>query len=112
MKKHACFIFSLLFFLPISIFGQDAAEPVWERPNIVWIVAEDLGPYIPSFGDSTIETPGRTCPTARVVNHAFISVNVRMSGEVNSPINAVHICNILPGKLVQKRRCVTDGAKV
>ena len=27
------------------------------RPNIVWIVAEDLGPYIPSFGDSTITTP-------------------------------------------------------
>ncbi len=28
-----------------------------DRPNILWIVAEDLGPYIPSFGDSTIETP-------------------------------------------------------
>lgn len=27
------------------------------RPNIVWLVAEDLGPYIPSFGDSTVETP-------------------------------------------------------
>ena len=28
-----------------------------ERPNILWLVAEDLGPYIPSFGDSTISTP-------------------------------------------------------
>jgi arylsulfatase A-like enzyme len=27
------------------------------RPNIVWIVAEDLSPYLPSFGDSTIVTP-------------------------------------------------------
>ncbi len=27
------------------------------KPNIVWIVAEDLGPYLPSWGDSTIETP-------------------------------------------------------
>ena len=26
------------------------------RPNIVWIVAEDLSPVIPSFGDSTIVT--------------------------------------------------------
>ncbi|PHI19522.1 sulfatase [Lewinellaceae bacterium SD302] len=26
-------------------------------PNIVWIVAEDLSPIIPSFGDSTAETP-------------------------------------------------------
>ena len=27
------------------------------RPNIVWIVAEDLSAYLPSFGDSTITTP-------------------------------------------------------
>lgn len=27
------------------------------RPNIVWLVAEDLSPVIPSFGDSTIQTP-------------------------------------------------------
>ena len=27
------------------------------KPNIIWIVAEDLSPVIPSFGDSTIQTP-------------------------------------------------------
>ncbi|MDX1406916.1 MAG: sulfatase, partial [Saprospiraceae bacterium] len=27
------------------------------RPNIVWIVAEDLSPVIPVFGDSTVPTP-------------------------------------------------------
>ena len=27
------------------------------RPNILWLVAEDLSPYIPAFGDSTIVTP-------------------------------------------------------
>lgn len=27
------------------------------RPNILWLVAEDLSPVIPSFGDSTIQTP-------------------------------------------------------
>jgi len=27
------------------------------RPNILWLVAEDLSPNIPSFGDSTIITP-------------------------------------------------------
>ncbi|MEM8510544.1 MAG: sulfatase-like hydrolase/transferase [Bacteroidota bacterium] len=26
-------------------------------PNILWIVAEDMSPYIPAFGDSTISTP-------------------------------------------------------
>ncbi len=28
-----------------------------DKPNILWLVAEDLSPYIPSFGDSTIQTP-------------------------------------------------------
>lgn len=27
------------------------------KPNILWVVAEDLSPYIPSFGDSTVVTP-------------------------------------------------------
>lgn len=33
------------------------AEPEISRPNILWIVAEDLGPYISAFGDSTVATP-------------------------------------------------------
>ena len=28
-----------------------------ERPNILWIVAEDLSPYLAAYGDSTIHTP-------------------------------------------------------
>ncbi len=27
------------------------------QPNILWLVTEDLGPYLPMFGDSTIQTP-------------------------------------------------------
>lgn len=32
-------------------------EPTATRPNIVWLVAEDLSPIIPPFGDTTVETP-------------------------------------------------------
>ena len=28
-----------------------------DKFNVLWLVAEDLGPYIPPFGDSTIKTP-------------------------------------------------------
>ncbi|MFT4567135.1 MAG: N-sulfoglucosamine sulfohydrolase [Saprospiraceae bacterium] len=28
-----------------------------EKPNILWLVTEDMGPWIPPFGDSTIQTP-------------------------------------------------------
>ena len=28
-----------------------------ERPNILWLVAEDMSPYLAPFGDSTVSTP-------------------------------------------------------
>ncbi len=30
---------------------------IYQKPNIIWLVAEDLSPLLPSFGDSTVETP-------------------------------------------------------
>ena len=35
--------------------GEATTESL--RPNILWLVAEDLSCYLPSFGDSTIQTP-------------------------------------------------------
>ena len=35
-------------------FSTTAAE---HRPNIVWLVAEDLSPILPAFGDATVATP-------------------------------------------------------
>ena len=60
--------YPLLIFLSfININCQESEQPeppevplsieLPERPNILWLVAEDLSPYIPSFGDSTIQTP-------------------------------------------------------
>lgn len=28
-----------------------------EKPNMLWLVTEDMGPYIQPFGDSTVITP-------------------------------------------------------
>lgn len=38
---------------PVAAFG----DLVPDRPNILWLVTEDMGPYIPPFGDSTVQTP-------------------------------------------------------
>lgn len=43
-----------------SVAAEAEELAVWQsdfRPNIVWIVTEDLSPRIPAFGDSTIQTP-------------------------------------------------------
>ncbi len=59
--------------------GESARSPDYanlelpDRPNILWIVAEDLGPYLPMFGDSTVETPhlSRLAREGVVYTHFF-----------------------------------------
>ena len=55
---------SLFSTLLVALFGckhlekLDSSQPrLPKRPNILWIVAEDLSPIIPPFGDQTVETP-------------------------------------------------------
>ena len=55
----------LLLFVTIFLWIASCNEPEKEapllpntsQPNILWLVAEDLSPIIPPFGDSTIATP-------------------------------------------------------
>ncbi len=63
LKSHLFPVF--LFVLSLSLISCQPGEVVEdepslslpERPNILWLVTEDMGPYIPPFGDSTIVTP-------------------------------------------------------
>jgi N-sulfoglucosamine sulfohydrolase len=36
---------------------KDPLQGLSFRPNIVWLVAEDLSPILPAYGDSTVQTP-------------------------------------------------------
>lgn len=45
-------IFSILF-----LFSIPKLTSAQKHPNILWITCEDLSPFLPSFGDSTIKTP-------------------------------------------------------
>lgn len=66
-----CFVLLLL-----SCQNQDEKSLAIAHPNIVWLVAEDLSPYLPSFGDSTIETPNLSRLAAEGVRYnRFFSVN-------------------------------------
>lgn len=40
-----------------------------EKPNILWLVAEDLSAYIPTYGDSTVATPNNSRLTKEGVKH-------------------------------------------
>ena len=56
---------------------NSSTEPFRAKsPNILWLVAEDLSPYLPMFGDSTIETPNLSRLAGEGVRYThFFSVN-------------------------------------
>ena len=55
MKKSLLLLFIIAFASCNS--DHSASQNEAFKPNILWLVAEDMSPTIPSFGDSTIITP-------------------------------------------------------
>ncbi|MHA3775601.1 sulfatase family protein [Verrucomicrobiota bacterium sgz303538] len=46
-----------IFLLPLFLFALLCSSSAAERPNIIWIVGEDLGPELGCYGDSQAITP-------------------------------------------------------
>ncbi len=63
-----------------------------EKPNILWLVTEDMGPYIPAFGDSTIETPN----LSRLANEGVIYPNLYSVSGVCAPSRAAIATGMYP----------------
>ncbi|WP_420581017.1 sulfatase-like hydrolase/transferase [Reichenbachiella sp.] len=70
MSKHSIislFLFTIVFSYSYSCIQQEENNSTTtnpspnlnleSHPNILWIVAEDMSPYLPAFGDSTVSTP-------------------------------------------------------
>ena len=56
MQLHISIIISLVLMMGCQTKPDKSIKSI-DKMNILWVVAEDLGPYIPPFGDSTIKTP-------------------------------------------------------
>ncbi|MCM5663385.1 sulfatase family protein [Galbibacter mesophilus] len=65
-----------------------------DKPNIVWIVAEDLSPYLPTFGDSTITTPN----ISRLAKEGVTYTNVYSPSGVCAPSRAALALGMYPTK--------------
>lgn len=63
-----------------------------EKPNILWLVTEDMGPYIPAFGDSTIETPN----LSRLANEGVIYPHLYSTAGVCAPSRAAIATGMYP----------------
>lgn len=64
-------------------------------PNILWLVAEDLGNYIPPFGDSTIQTPNLSRLAAEGVRYT----NVYSVSGVCAPSRAALATGMYPSSI-------------
>lgn len=62
------------------------------QPNILWLVAEDLSPYIPPFGDNTVETPH----LSRLAAEGVCYDNVYSPSPVCSPSRAALATGMYP----------------
>ncbi len=84
----------------LSVFGAlTILAPAWaqspptpERPNILWLVAEDLSPYLATFGDPTVSTPNLDRLAAEGVRYT----NVFSVSGVCSPSRAALATGMYP----------------
>jgi arylsulfatase A-like enzyme len=83
---------SSIFLLLAFLISCSDEKKLIKRPNIVWLVAEDLGLYIPSFGDSTISTPN----LSRLADEGVRYTNVYSVSGVCSPSRASIVTGMYP----------------
>ena len=84
----------LLYFWSISC-GPRSLNSKGESPNIIWLVAEDLGPYITAFGDSTVDTP----ILDRLAREGVRYTNVYSVSGVCSPSRAALATGMYPSSI-------------
>lgn len=95
--KHG-FMFFLIALMQLSCAKSVAAkgeEVKQSRPNIIWLVAEDMSPDIPAFGDLTIETPN----LSRLADEGVRYSNVYSVSGVCSPSRAALSTGMYPSKI-------------
>lgn len=76
--------------VPVSAWGQ--SPEVADRPNILWLVAEDMSPNLASFGDPTVSTPNLDRLAAEGVRY----INVFSVSGVCSPSRAALATGMYP----------------
>ena len=66
-----------------------------EKPNILWLVTEDMGAYIPPFGDLTVPTPN----LSRLANEGVIYPNLYSTSGVCAPSRAAIATGMYPSSI-------------
>ncbi len=78
-----------------SIASSHPQEQQIVRPNVLWLVAEDISSYLPPFGDSTVKTPN----LSRLAEEGVRYTNVFDVSGVCAPSRAAIITGMYPSSI-------------
>lgn len=87
---------------------MSSVNELTERPNILWLVTEDMGSYIPSFGDSTIITPN----LSRLAKEGVIYPNFYSTSGVCAPSRAAITTGMYPSSIGANHMRTTSYTEV
>ncbi|MDC1364819.1 sulfatase, partial [Algibacter sp.] len=74
---------------------DEAALELPKRPNILWLVTEDMGPYIPPFGDMTVATPN----LSKLASEGVVYPNLYSTSGVCAPSRAAIATGMYPSSI-------------
>lgn len=78
------------------------------RPNILWLVLEDMSPTLPAYGDHTIETPN----ISRLANEGVTYTNVYSTSGVCAPSRAALALGMYPSAIGANHMRTTSYTEV
>mgnify|MGYP000002666681 CR=1 FL=1 len=78
-----------------NLANTSPAIPFPERPNILWLVTEDMGAYIPPFGDHTVPTPN----LSKLASEGVIYPNLYSTSGVCAPSRAAIATGMYPSSI-------------
>jgi arylsulfatase A-like enzyme len=106
MERNWIFSIALLSYLTVScvrpsnedqrkMIKFNPASQLEFKPNILWIVAEDLSPIIPAYGDSTVRTPN----IDRLAREGVVYTNVFSPSGVCAPSRCAIATGMYPSSI-------------
>ena len=106
MKRSWLIFITILSFITVScvrpakednrkMISFDPASKLNFKPNIVWIVAEDLSPILPAYGDSTVSTPNMD----RLAKEGVVYTNVFSPSGVCAPSRCALATGMYPSSI-------------
>ncbi|MDH5367278.1 MAG: sulfatase-like hydrolase/transferase [Cyclobacteriaceae bacterium] len=79
-----------------------------DRPNILWLVTEDMGPYLAAFGDSTAHTPNLD----RLASEGVVYPNLYSTSGVCAPSRAAIATGMYPSSIGANHMRTTSNMEI